>query len=60
MVAFEDKYGVSVANLSSDPKMSYMLFLAWHSQKRTGATKDSFEKWLESIDMVGPSDSDPK
>ena len=60
MVAFEEKYNVSVASLSQDPKMSYMLFLAWHSEKRTGGTKDTFEKWLDSVDMVGPSASDPK
>lgn len=60
MVAFEDKYNVSVASLSTDPKMSYMLYLAWHSEKRTGGTKDNFEKWLDSVDMVGPSASDPK
>ena len=60
MVAFEDKYNVSIASLSTDPKMSFMLYLAWHSEKRTGGTKDNFEKWLDSVDMVGPSASDPK
>jgi len=60
MVAFEDKFNVSIASLTNDPKMSYMLYLAWHSEKRTGATKESFEKWLESVEMVGASDSDPK
>ena len=60
MVAFEDKYNVSISSLTQSPKMSYMLFLAWHSEKRTGATKESFEKWLESVEMVGASDSDPK
>lgn len=60
MVAFEEKYQVSIASLTNEPKMSYMLYLAWHSEKRTGGTKDSFEKWLESVDMVGASASDPK
>ena len=59
MVAFEDKYSLSVQALSTDPRMSYMFFLAWHSEKRTGATKDTFEKWLETIEMVGGG-SDPK
>lgn len=59
MVAFEEKYSVSVATLSSDPRMSYMFFLAWHAQKRTGETKDSFEKWLETIELVGAG-ADPK
>jgi hypothetical protein len=59
MVAFEDKYSLSVQALSTDPRMSYMFFLAWHSEKRTGATKETFEKWLETIEMVGAG-SDPK
>jgi hypothetical protein len=59
MVAFEDKYSLSVQALSTDPRMSYMFFLAWHSEKRTGATKETFEKWLETIEMVGGG-SDPK
>lgn len=59
MVAFEEKYSVSVATLSSDPRMSYMFFLAWHAQKRTGETKDPFEKWLETIELVGAG-ADPK
>ena len=59
MVAFEDRYQVSVSTLSTDPRMSYMFFLAWHAQKRTGETKETFEKWLETIEMVGAG-SDPK
>jgi hypothetical protein len=60
MVAFEEKFNVSIASLTNEPKMSYMLYLAWHSEKRTGGTKDSFEKWLETVEMVGASESDPK
>lgn len=60
MVAFEDKYSISIANLSADPRMSYLLFLAWHSEKRTGQTKDNFEKWCETVEMIKASDKDPK
>ena len=59
MVAFEEKYSLSVQALSTDPRMSYMFFLAWHAQKRTGETTETFEKWLETIEMVGAG-SDPK
>lgn len=59
MVAFEDKYSLSVQALSTDPRLSYMFFLAWHSEKRTGGTKETFEKWLDTIEMVGAG-SDPK
>lgn len=60
MVAFEDKYQISIANLSADPRMSYLLYLAWHAEKRTGNTKEGFEKWCESVEMVKASDKDPK
>jgi hypothetical protein len=60
MVAFEEKFNVSVAELSSAPRMSHLYFLCWHSEKRTGATTEPFEKWLESVDQVGGSDADPK
>jgi hypothetical protein len=59
MVAFEDKYSLSVQALSTDPRMSYMFFLAWHSEKRTGGTTETFETWLDTIEMVGGG-SDPK
>jgi hypothetical protein len=60
MVAFEEKFNVSVSALADSPKMSYMFFLAYHSEKRTGQTKETFEKWLEKIEMVGASATDPK
>jgi len=61
LVAFEDKYNISSAKLGGgETKLSYLLFLAWHSEKRTGATKDNFDKWLETIESVGGSDKDPK
>ena len=40
--------------------MSYMFYLAYHAEKRTGQTKETFEKWLEKIEMVGASATDPK
>ena len=60
LVAFEDKYSVSIAVLGAETKLSHLLFLAWHSEKRTGGTKDTFEKWLETVSSVGDSDKDPK
>lgn len=60
MVAFEEKFDVPIGALSQNPKMSYMFYLAWHSEKRTGGTKDNFDKWLESVEMIGPSNADPK
>lgn len=60
MVAFEDKFDISVGRLSGEPRMGWMLYLAWHSEKRTGATTLDFDKWLETVDQVGGSDTDPK
>jgi hypothetical protein len=58
MVAFEDKYDISIAKLD-DPKMGWLLFLAWHSEKRRKQTDKEFESWLELVDSIGATD-DPK
>jgi hypothetical protein len=60
LVAFEDKYSVSIAVLGAETKLSHLLFLAWHSEKRTKATTDDFDKWLEKVSSVGDSGKDPK
>lgn len=60
LVAFEDKYNVSIAALGSETKLGYLLFLAWHSEKRTGGTKDTYETWLDTVASVGDSGNDPK
>jgi hypothetical protein len=60
MVAFENKYNLSIASLSKDAKMSHLLYLAYASEKRTGGTTLDFEKWLETIEGIGASDRDPK
>jgi len=58
--AFENQYNVSVAKLAEDTRIGWLLYLAWHSEKRTGATKETYEKWVESVANVGESDEDPK
>jgi hypothetical protein len=60
LVAFEDKFNISVAKLGDDPRMSYLLFLAWHSEKRTKGTEDDYETWLSSVASIGDGESDPK
>ena len=57
MVTFEEKFDKSIAVLTDNPKMSHLLFLAYAAEKRTGGTKDSWEKWLETIESVGAKDS---
>lgn len=60
MVAFEDKFNVSVAQLGADTRISWLLYLAWHADKRTGGTKLSYEKWLETVDGMGETEQAPK
>ncbi len=58
MVAFEDKFNVSIARLD-DPRIGWLLFLAWHSEKRRKQTTEEYETWLDSVDSIGTTD-DPK
>jgi hypothetical protein len=36
------------------------LYLAWHSEKRTSATKKDFDNWLDDVDQVEVSEESPK
>lgn len=60
LVAFEEKFSKSVAHLGVDTQISWLLYIAWHAEKRTGATKEGYEKWLESVDNIGATEQDPK
>ena len=60
LVAFEEKYNRSVAKLESEFKLTDLLYLAWHSEKRTNATKKEFDNWLDEVDTLGISDESPK
>lgn len=59
MIAFEEHFDKSVSALSKDPRLTYMVFLAWHAEKRTKATDLEFEAWAETIEDIGETD-DPK
>lgn len=52
LVAFESKFDLSIARLEKEVKLTHLLYLAWHVEKRTGAIKDEFEKWVETVAMV--------
>jgi hypothetical protein len=60
LVAFEDKFDISVGKLASEQRLSHLLFLAWHSEKRSKGTALSYEEWLETVESVGASEKDPK
>jgi len=57
LVAFEEKYDRSVAKLEKEFKVTDLLFLAWHSEKRNKSTDKDFQPWLEDIESV---DADPE
>jgi hypothetical protein len=52
LVAFESKFDLSVARLQSEVRLTHLFFIAWHVLKRTGETKDEFDKWIESVNIV--------
>ena len=52
LVAFETKFDLSIARLEKEVKLTHLLFIGWAVEKRTGATKDEFEKWVEGVNMV--------
>jgi hypothetical protein len=60
LVAFEDKFNISVGKLATEQRLGHLLFLAWHSEKRRKATDLGYDAWLETVDSVGESKSDPK
>lgn len=60
LVAFEDKFNISVGKLASEQRLGHLLFLAWHSEQRTKSTKLGYDEWLDTVEGVGESESDPK
>lgn len=60
LVAFEDKFNISVTRLSEETKLTHLLFLAWHSEFRTKSTTLKFDDWVDTVLTVGASDLDPK
>ena len=58
MVAFENKFDISIARLD-EARISWLLFLAWHSEKRRKATALEYDAWLDTVESVGATD-DPK
>jgi hypothetical protein len=56
IVAFENKFDLSMSSLQKDVKITHLFFLAWHAEKRTGATPLDFEAWLDTVEMVTAAD----
>jgi hypothetical protein len=60
LVAFEETYERSVARFEQEMKLTDLLFLAWHSLNRQKKTTKDFNTWLDDVDSIEPSESDPK
>ena len=60
LVAFEDKFNLSVTKLGEDTKLTHLLFLAYRSEFRTKSTALTFDEWIDTVETVGASDLDPK
>jgi hypothetical protein len=54
LVAFEDKFNLSVANLEAEMRVTHLLWLAWKSESRQKTTVLDFDAWLETVDSINP------
>jgi len=57
IVAFEARFDISVATLEKNVRLTHLMFMAWNIERRTGQTKDEFEKWIETVEIVTADDS---
>lgn len=60
LVAFEDKFNISVSKIAEDTKLSHLLFLAWHSEHRNKVTDLEFDAWVATVAEIGAGETDPK
>ena len=60
LVKFEERYDISVSRLDKEMKLTHLLFLAHSSLKRQKKTDLDFEAWVEPVESVGASSTDPK
>lgn len=56
LVAFEERFDLSVVRLDKEIRLTHLFFLAWHALKRQGKTSDEFEKWVESVSIVSQAE----
>lgn len=52
IVAFEERFDLSIARLEQNVKLTHLFYLAWHAEKRNKETTASFEEWLESVTLI--------
>jgi hypothetical protein len=57
LVAFEDKFNLSVTRLESEMKFTHLVWLAWTSLNRQKLTTKEFDAWLSDVSSVGPAET---
>lgn len=57
LVAFEEKFNLSVTKLESDLKITHLIWLAWTSLTRQKLVSKEFDAWLLDVSSVGPTDT---
>lgn len=57
LVAFEDKFNISVTKLESEMKFTHLVWLAWTSLNRQKLTSKEFDAWLADVASVGAADT---
>jgi hypothetical protein len=49
-----------VARFEQELKLTDLLFIAWHSLSRQKKTTKDFHNWLDDVEAIEPSETDPK
>lgn len=51
-LAFEAHFDKAFTVLSTDARLTYLMYLAWSAIKRTGGTDKPLEEWAADVSMV--------
>lgn len=51
-LAFESQYDKPFSALQEQPRLTYLVFLAWAAAKRSKLTDKPFEEWAEGVSNV--------
>lgn len=57
IVAFEGHFDLSIAQLEKNVRLTHLLYLAWHAEKRAKQTDLAFEPWIETVESIAAVDS---
>ena len=49
LVMFERKFSMAATKIDEDPRMDYILFLAWAALRRTGQESRSYDDFLADL-----------